>query len=125
MVMLQLIDSVFSTLTIFDIVRNQYFYLGETVLVEFPNAANFVVSTFVIVEMADDGNEGMVYGLLTTSMNLGAPLGRAIANQLYTVFQPSLSDSTNYIRDRIDFRFTVFHSFLLSYAFAILTLVAI
>ena len=36
-------------------VRNQYFYLGETVLVEVPAAANFVVSTFVIVEMAEVG----------------------------------------------------------------------
>ena len=41
----------FVFLTVFDVVRNQYFYLGETVLVEVPAAANFVVSTFVIVEM--------------------------------------------------------------------------
>lgn len=125
MVMLQLIDSVLSTLTIFDIVRNQYFYMGETVLVEFPLAANFVVSTFVIVEMADDGNEGMVYGLLTTTSNLGGPVARAIGNQLYTVFQPSLSDSANYIRDTTAFRHTVFASFMLSYAFPIVSLFAV
>merc|ERR1740123_605000 len=98
-VMLQVIDSVFSTCTIFDVVRNQYFYLGETVLIELPAAANFVVSTFVIVEMADDGNEGLVYGLLTTAGNLGSPFARAIGNQIYRLFQPSLSDSTNYIED--------------------------
>ena len=44
----------------------QYFYLGETVLMEVPKAANFVVGTFVIVEMATDGTEGLVYGMLTT-----------------------------------------------------------
>ena len=33
---------------------------GETVLVEIPSAANFVVSTFIMVEMAEDGVEGMV-----------------------------------------------------------------
>jgi len=124
-VMLQVIDSVFSTLTIFDIFRNQYFYMGETVLVEFPLAANFVVSTFVIVEMADDGNEGMVYGLLTTTSNLGGPVARAIGNQLYTVFTPSLSDSKNYIQDTPAFRSTVFHSFLLSYAFPVFSLFAV
>jgi len=124
-VTLQVVDSFFSTLTIFDIVRNQYFYLGETVLVEFPLAANFVVSTFVIVEMAEDGNEGMVYGLLTTTGNLGGPVARAIGNQLYTVFQPSLSDSRNYIRDTPAFRNTVFHSFLLSYAFPCFSLFAV
>eukprot|EP00658_Telonema_sp_P-2_P024186 TRINITY_DN1970_c0_g1_i9.p1 TRINITY_DN1970_c0_g1~~TRINITY_DN1970_c0_g1_i9.p1 ORF type:complete len:498 (-),score=127.06 TRINITY_DN1970_c0_g1_i9:24-1517(-) len=60
------IDAPFVFLTIFDVVRNQYFYLGETVLIEIPAAANFVVSTFVIVEMAADGTEGIVYGMLTT-----------------------------------------------------------
>lgn len=121
-VMLQVIDSVFSSLTIFDVVRNQYFYLGETVLIEIPTAANFVISTFVIVEMAENGNEGMVYGLLTTTANLGTLVGRAIGNQLYTVFQPSLSDSANYIEDSPEFRRTVFHSFMLSYSFPILAL---
>ena len=42
----------------------QYFYCGETILYEVPAAANFVVSTFVIVEMAEDGNEGLVTRLL-------------------------------------------------------------
>lgn len=124
-IMLNCIDSIFSTLTVFDIVRNQYFYLGETVLVEFPMAANFVVSTFVIVEMADDGNEGAVYGLLTTTANLGSPVARAIGNQLYQLFTPSLSDSKNYIRDTPEFRNTVFHSFLLSYFFPMLSLAVV
>ena len=49
----------------------QYFYLGESVLYDIPAAANFVVGTFYIVEMAEDGNEGLVYGLITTVANLG------------------------------------------------------
>ena len=56
-VALNLADMPFSFCTIFDVVRNQYFYLGETVLIEIPAAANFVVATFVIVEMAEGGNE--------------------------------------------------------------------
>lgn len=46
-------------------------------------------------------------------------------NQLYTVFQPSLSDSKNYIKDTQAFRHTVFASFMLSYAFPILSLFAV
>ena len=53
-----------------------------------PYAANFVVSTFVIVEMAEEGNEGLVYGLLTTTANLGSPVARAIGNQLFGLFRP-------------------------------------
>ena len=32
-------------------IRDQYFYLGESVLYEIPAAANFVVGTFYIVEV--------------------------------------------------------------------------
>jgi hypothetical protein len=76
------------------------------------------VSTFVIVEMADDGNEGMVYGLLTTVHNLGFPFARAIGNQIYGMFEPSLSKASNFILDEPSFRGVVGWSFFVSYVFA-------
>ena len=103
-VLLNVMDMPFTFLTIYNVIRNQYFYLGETVLYEVPSAANFVVATFIIVEMANEGNEGMVYGLLTTTANLGEPFGNAISNQLFGLFQPALSDSANYIEDTSRFR---------------------
>ena len=118
-VLLLALDMPFQFCTIFDVVRNQYFYLGETFLMEIPDGINFVVATFVIVEMADSGNEGLVYGLLTTTHNLGSPVGRAISNQLYSAFTPSLDDSSNYIADSPAFRSTVSSSFILSYGFAL------
>ena len=122
---LQLIDMPFAFCTIFDVVRNQYFYLGETFLIEIPDGANFIVSTYVIVEMAENGNEGLVYGLLTTTYNLGAPLGRAVGNQLYALFSPPLDDAQNYIDDTPAFRNTVAASYALSYGFAFLSLVSL
>lgn len=119
---LVLIDSVFVFLTVFKVVRNQYFYLGETVLVEIPAAANFIVGTFVIVEMASDGTEGVVYGLLTTVSNLGGPFGRAIGNQIYGEFTPSLSDAQNYIEDEPSFRTVVAWSFVISYGLSFASL---
>merc|ERR1711879_596871 len=104
-------DAALSFLTIFDVVRNQYFYLGETVLDEVPAAANFVVSTFIIVEMATVGNEGLVYGLLTTISNLGSPFSRAVGNQIFGLFDPDLSASANYVADSQAFRRTVALSF--------------
>ncbi len=115
----------FAFCTIFDVVRNQYFYLGETFLIEIPDGANFIVSTYVIVEMAENGNEGLVYGLLTTTYNLGAPLGRAVGNQLYALFSPPLDDAQNYIDDTAGFRSTVAASYVLSYGFAFLSLLAL
>jgi len=124
-VFLNLCDMPFTFLTVFNVVRNQYFYLGETVLIEVPSAANFVVATYAMVEMAEDGNEGLVYGLLTTAGNLGSPVGNAIANALFGLFRPTLSDSTNYIEDTTEFRGVVANSFVLSYAFAFLVLFAL
>lgn len=122
-VFLNSLDLVFVGLTVFNVVRNQYFYLGETVLYEVPAAAQFVVATYVVVEMADSGNEGMVYGLLTTAHNLGSPLARAVGNQLYGLFTPSLSDQANYIQDTPRFRNVVFTSFIVSFLFAVAALV--
>lgn len=91
--------------------------MGETLLFEIPAAANFVVSTFFIVEMADDGTEGLVYGLLTTIGNLGSPFGRAVANQIFANFD-GISEGSNYVEDLAEFRQTVANSFTLSYTFA-------
>jgi hypothetical protein len=99
-----------------------------------------------MVELADSGNEGLVYGLLTTTYhpavhtslpssrpphallppssraryNLGSPFGRALANQIYGSFEPSLDDPANYLADTPEFRATVARSFGLSYSFALL-----
>ncbi|KAH8048245.1 hypothetical protein JL722_12650 [Aureococcus anophagefferens] len=93
-VFLNVVDMPFTFCTIFDVVRDQYFYLGETVLVEIPAAANFVVSAFVI----------------------------AISNQIFGLWSPSLSDSSNYIEDAPSFRISVALSFAVSYFFAFASL---
>jgi hypothetical protein len=53
-VSLYVIDAPFQFLTIFGLVRNQYFFLGATLLSELPDAIFFVVSCFVIVEVAEE-----------------------------------------------------------------------
>jgi len=110
------IDAALTFITIYDVVRNQYFFLGESVLTSIPEAMQFVVSTFVIVEMASDGTEGVVYGLLTTAHNLGGPIGRAIGNQVYSNFHPAIDKSENYIADTDNFRHTVAWTYVLSYS---------
>mmetsp|Transcript_24276 Transcript_24276/g.31604 ORF Transcript_24276/g.31604 Transcript_24276/m.31604 type:complete len:379 (+) Transcript_24276:2-1138(+) len=124
-IFLNLIDMPFTFLTVYNIIRNQYFYLGEVLIIEIPAAANFVVSTFVIVEMAQAGSEGLVYGLLTTTANLGSPVSQAISNQLFGAAFHGLSDAENYIHDTPSFRNIVALSFLLSYFFAFASLITL
>jgi hypothetical protein len=118
------VDMVFSYLTIFDIVRNQYFYLGETFVTTIPSAVNFIVAAFVIVEMADDGNEGLVFGLLSSAANLANPFSTALSNVVFgpRFFSPALSDSANFVTDSQAFRSEVAKSFTISYFFSFLSL---
>ncbi|OQR86687.1 folate-Biopterin Transporter (FBT) family [Achlya hypogyna] len=76
------IDAAVHFLTVYDIVRNQWFYLGVPLTEELPKAINFVVCTFVIVELAEEGNEGVMYGLLTTVGNLPSVFGVLVTNVL-------------------------------------------
>ena len=57
-------------------------------------------------------------GRMTTTYNLGSPFGRALGNQIYAAFEPSLDDAQNYVGDSATFRNTVAASFALSYFFA-------
>lgn len=119
---LTFLDAACSFLTIYKVVRSQYFYLGETVLSQIPAAANFVVASFVVVEMAEKGNEGLVFGLLTTCSNLSGPLSQVVGNMIFGFFRPNLSDSTNYQEDTTSFRNVVALSFAIGYAFSFLSL---
>ena len=103
-IFLNVIDMPFSFCTIYDIVRDPYFYLGETVLQGIPDAVNFVVSTFVIVEMAEGGDEALSMGYLRRPTMSAGPSASAISNQLFGLFEPKLSDPKNYVEDRPTFR---------------------
>jgi MFS family permease len=114
-VLLTVVDAFFVYCTIYDIVRDQYFYLGESAVVMVPAAAKFLVTSFVVVELAEDGQEGMVYGLLTTLHNLGGPIARGLSNTLYGVAFDGLSDAVNYKKDTASFRDTVAYSYAVAY----------
>jgi hypothetical protein len=125
-VIMNVTDILITYITIYDVFRNQYFFLGEQILDQIPYAANFIVSTYIIVEMADKGNEGLTYGLLTTISNLGTPFARALGNQIFGsgvgLFPMDLSDQQNYIDDTGEFRDVVAKSYGLSYAFTFASL---
>ena len=74
-------------------------------------------------------NEGLVYGLLTTTSNLGKSIPQAISNQLFGTFQPALSNSANYLAsrggDQPCFRRVVAWSVLVSYGFALASLLTL
>ena len=122
LILTNIIDMPFTFLTIYNVVRNQYFFLEDGLIASIPDAMGFVVSTYVMVEIAEPGTEGVTYGILTTASNIGGPVNSAISNWIFGYWQPSLSDSNNYVAarggDTPAFRNSVAMSYVLSYAFA-------
>jgi hypothetical protein len=111
-------DSVPQFLTIFAVVRNQYFFLGEPIAEQIPLAAANLVYILLVNELADESNAGLVSGLVSTIGLLGNPLAVVLSNQIFGTFQPDLSDRSNFIADTPAFRRTVGVSYIISYAFS-------
>ena len=63
------VDMPFTFCTIFDVVRNQYFFLEDGLITSIPQAMNFVVSTYVMVELTEPGTEGNNDSLFCRDIN--------------------------------------------------------
>ena len=115
-------DAIPTFLTIFGVVRNPYFYLGEDVLGSIPKAALQLVSNLMIIELAEPGREGLCFGLINTFQSSSTPFGAVVSNQVFGLFSPSLSMLENYVADTSTFRSTVAWSYVLSYGSSLMAL---
>ncbi|EQC30224.1 hypothetical protein SDRG_12075 [Saprolegnia diclina VS20] len=107
------IDALVVYCTIYDVLRSQWFFLGVPLTTQLPLGINFVVGTFVIIELAEEGSEGVMYGLLTTIANLPGVFGPLLTNVLDAHFDVG--------RERIaldapETRNNVAYTYVISYA---------
>ncbi|CAE8622165.1 unnamed protein product [Polarella glacialis] len=117
-----LIDAVPTFLTIFDVIRNQYFFMGEELLTKIPIAFNSVVYNLIVAELADEGSEALFFGLVMSIRYLLDPVSSVLSNQIFGMFHPDLSDQQNYIDDTPAFRRTVALSYVVGYVCSFLCL---
>ncbi|RHY12113.1 hypothetical protein DYB25_004308 [Aphanomyces astaci] len=106
------IDGIVIYLTIWDVVRNQWFFTGVALADNIPGGIRFVVSTFCAVEIADVGNEGATYGLVTTVSNLASPFASVITKYINSYLKLSQNDIMS---DTLAVRWDVTYSYLISY----------
>ena len=114
-----LLDSIPTFLAIFNVIRDQYFYLGEEIVGAVPSTALALVLNLMVIELSEPGQEGLCYGLVGTVMHSSQPLSVAVSNQVSSLFRPSLSKPENYAADTPSFRETVAWSYLLTYTVSI------
>ncbi|KAL4158051.1 hypothetical protein PRNP1_003831 [Phytophthora ramorum] len=109
------------TIVVWDVVRNQWFWLGVPVIEYLPDGIRFMIATYVVVELAEPGHEGALYGLLTATTNLTTPFGRSMAKLVNAQFHVWLKDiqaDTTLVRRDVTITIWICYSMkLLSLAF--------
>ncbi|GMF56066.1 unnamed protein product [Phytophthora fragariaefolia] len=77
-VIVMVVDCACSLITVWDVFRSQWFWLGPPIAVELPYGIGWIISTFVVVKLAGMGDEGAVYGLITTVSNIASPFATTL-----------------------------------------------
>lgn len=86
------IDIVTVTCTVFNVIRNQSFWLYMRVLAAPAVALRLIVLLLPIVELAPRGIEGTTYGLVISFRHVAIPLGIAASNAIGSLFSVSRED---------------------------------
>ncbi len=117
------LDALTSFLTIWDVVRNQWFWLGLPIVINLPAGISFLISTFVTVELAGEGNEGAMYGLLTTVYNLSSPFAATLTKIIDTNWDLSnerIQEDSHGVRSDITYTILIMYaSTIVSWAFLV------
>ncbi|CAI5712439.1 unnamed protein product [Hyaloperonospora brassicae] len=113
------LDAVVKLLTIWDVTRSPWFWLGIPIIQQIPQGIIYIVSSFIIVELSTEGHEGAMYGLLTTVYNLCTPFSAAITRNVNGQFDLSTERIQN---DSHDVRYDVTITVLIMWAINLLSL---
>ncbi|KAF0776185.1 hypothetical protein AaE_000116 [Aphanomyces astaci] len=106
------VDGFVVYMTIWDVVRNQWFYTGVALADNIPFGIRFIVSTYVAVEIADKGTEGATYGLISTVNNLSGPFASILYKYINSYFKVRQNDIKS---DTLEVRWDVAYVFMISY----------
>ncbi|CCI49187.1 unnamed protein product [Albugo candida] len=98
------LDAFTTFCTVWDVFRSQWLWLGVPIVEYLPQGIGFIVATYVVVELASEGNEAAIYGLLTTVSNLSAPFASTIAKKVdgnFDVDNDSIQNESFHVRKHV------------------------
>jgi hypothetical protein len=113
---------VYVTCTVFNVVRNQYFWLYMQAFVSPASALRFLLFSFPIVEIAEKGFEGTTYGLVVTFHNMAIPLGVSAYKSIDSYFD--ISDNRIHA-DSPDVRWTVYYTYVIGWGMQLASLLSL
>nr|CCA24488.1 transmembrane protein putative [Albugo laibachii Nc14] len=104
------LDSFTSMLTIWDVIRNQWFWLGVPLAEYLPHAIGTIIASYVVVELAEEGSESAMYGLLTSSANIGSPFSSTLAKAVdshFDITNEDIQSDTLHVRQQVTYAYLV------------------
>ncbi|KAG7395165.1 hypothetical protein PHYBOEH_004146 [Phytophthora boehmeriae] len=115
------VDCTCSLITVWDVFRSQWFWLGPPIAVELPHGIGWIISTFVVVELAGLGNEGAMYGLITTVGNISSPFASTLTlliNGPFDITNTRIQTDDHSIRTDITYTIIIMYAMtIFSWAF--------
>ncbi|KAI9913731.1 hypothetical protein PsorP6_005774 [Peronosclerospora sorghi] len=111
-IVLLVLDFGTTMLTIWDVVRSQWFWIGVPVMDAIPSAIDFTITTTVLAEVADPKTYAMISGLVTSVSSLAGPIGIAMSELIDAQFDVTNQDIMN---DTTDVRSQIMLTFLIAY----------
>uniref|UniRef100_K3X8I2 Major facilitator superfamily associated domain-containing protein n=1 Tax=Globisporangium ultimum (strain ATCC 200006 / CBS 805.95 / DAOM BR144) TaxID=431595 RepID=K3X8I2_GLOUD len=110
------IDAIPTFLTIWDVYRAQWFWLGGPIIEYLPNSIGYVISTFAVVEIIEVGNEAAVYGLITTVSTLASPFSTVLSKNVCANFDIDyafLQVDDTHVREQVSYAYIIAYGFKL------------
>uniref|UniRef100_H3GKZ7 Transmembrane protein n=1 Tax=Phytophthora ramorum TaxID=164328 RepID=H3GKZ7_PHYRM len=114
------IDCFPTFLTIWDIYRSQWFWLGVPLLAEVPSSIGELIAKLFVIEIADPGSEATVMGLIITINNIGTPFSTVMYKSIDSHFSITAKDLK---KDTHEVRMDVTYAYLIAYAFNLASIV--
>ncbi|KDO16402.1 hypothetical protein SPRG_18071 [Saprolegnia parasitica CBS 223.65] len=112
-VLLVAVDASCKLPTVWGFVQSEYVYLAGRTCLQLPTAFLFLFTTYCIVEVADVGNEGAVYALVTTCANVAVPVATFLFKTVDAFFEVELDDIQ---RNDSAVRWQMTYCYLIAYA---------
>ncbi|GBG25034.1 Folate-biopterin transporter 1, chloroplastic [Hondaea fermentalgiana] len=107
-----IIDCFPTFFTIWDVFRNQWFWLGVPLISNFPDAIGYIVTTYALLEVIEEGSEAATYGMVTAVSTLASPFATVITKNIDANFDLSyatIQSDTTFAREQVTYAYIIMY----------------
>lgn len=114
------LDAIPTFITIWDVYRSQWFWLGVPLLEEIPNSIGDFIATLFVVEVCDIGKEATIMGLMISISATGTPFATVMTKSVSAYFD---IERKYIVKDDTTVRWQVTYAYIIAYTVNLLSVV--